>query len=112
MAHSLGKLLKLLVLPLAGAFVLSAMGTAYAQSGVANDAVSRTPAAQNRQMSGADTGRRAVQRNGAPIPASAAPVALALENAGPPPSSTPEPITLALVGGALAGLYGMRRHLS
>jgi hypothetical protein len=112
MAHSLGKLLKLLVLPLAGALVLGIAGAAYAQSSVAQDTVSRTPAAQNRQLSGADTGRRAVPRNGAPLPASAAPVALALENAGPPPASTPEPITLALVGGALAGLYGMRKHLS
>jgi hypothetical protein len=105
MAQSFGKMLKLLVFPLAGALVLGVAATAYAQSSVARDA-------QNRQISGPDTGRRAVQRNGAPLPASAAPVALALENAGPPPASTPEPITLALVGGALAGLYGMRKHLS
>ena len=105
MAQSLGNVLKLLVFPLAGALVLGVATTPYAPSGVERDA-------QTRQISGVETGRRAVQRNSAPLTSNGAPVALALENAGPAPTSTPEPITLALVGGALAGLYGMRKHLS
>lgn len=107
MTHSLARLLKLLAYPLAGALILGAATSVYAQS--RTGAVS--PATQKRQTDASiATGRAAISRS-APVTASAAPIGLALENS-PAPASTPEPITLALVGGALAGLYGMRRHLS
>jgi hypothetical protein len=117
MAHSLARLCKFLVFPIAGALILGAAGTVYAQSSpatgtaaVAQGTGNGTAAGQKRQTDAAiATGRTAVSRYAT---SAAAPIALALENTGPAPSSTPEPITLALVGGALAGLYGMRRHLS
>lgn len=109
MAHTLARFAKLLAIPIAGALILTAVSAASAQSSrstsLAQEAANRSASSQKRQTaSSIATGRTAVPRN-------AAPIALALENS-PAPSSTPEPITLALVGGALAGLYGIRRHLS
>jgi hypothetical protein len=124
MAHLLTKRTLRLVFPLASVVFLGAIATAAAQSrvaetraasgsAVASGAANGTAASQNseKRASGArDTGRSAALRNAAD--ASAAPVALALEDAGPGPSSTPEPLSVMLIGGALAGLYGLRRHLS
>jgi hypothetical protein len=39
-------------------------------------------------------------------------VALALEDSGPSPSANPEPLSVVLIGGALAGLYRARKHLA
>jgi len=44
--------------------------------------------------------------------AAAAPVAVALADSGVPPASNPEPLTIITIGGAIAGLYRLRRHLA
>ena len=113
---------KHLAIPLAGALFLGLAGTAAAQSATAwqhaneNSAVragaSRGYAATAK---GQDTGRDAIARARSATPgpsANAAPVALALQDAGPSPSANPEPLSVVLVGGALAGLYRMRKHLA
>jgi hypothetical protein len=39
-------------------------------------------------------------------------VALALAEGASSPAANPEPLTVVLVSGALAGLYRMRRHIA
>jgi hypothetical protein len=125
MAHLLTKRTLRLVFPLASVVFLGAVATAAAQSavaesrangqsavasGTANGAAAIQNSEKNRASNARATGRSAALRNASD--ASAAPVALALEDAGPGPSSTPEPLSVMLIGGALAGLYGLRKHLS
>lgn len=114
--------MKTLVIPLAGALILTAAVAASAQSanGVANSAqrqggTAATLKGENRSQNA--TGNRAVPRlpaeaaTTAAAAVSAAPVALALESSGPAPASSPEPLSVILIGGALAGLYKARKHL-
>ena len=129
MEHSLTRRRKQLVFPIAAAVFVGMLGSAFAQS---NTARSRA-ADESAVVRGTSNGTRAIQKvekdraansrpTGRPATsrkettstgaASAAPVALALDDAGPGPSSTPEPLSILLVGGALAGLYRMRRHIS
>ena len=133
MENSLTRRRKQLVFPIAAAVFVGTVGSAFAQSNVARDraadpsAVVRgtsngTRAVQNverdRALKANPTGRTAIGRSRKATSAtgaatvSAAPVALALEDSSPGPSSTPEPLSVLLVGGALAGLYSMRRHIS
>lgn len=127
MAYSLTKHSLRLVIPIAGVFFLSAVATGLAQSrvaetraaspsAVANGTANGTPASQNGQKNrvsaARNNGRTAKNRSSALVGNAASPVALALEDSGPGPSSTPEPLSVILIGGALAGLYGVRRHLS
>jgi hypothetical protein len=125
---------KHLVIPLAGLLLLSLSGTARAQSATAreraaaNSAVAQGTAngtaailkGENRTPKAVNTGKTPLRRGQAlggtsadigPA-AGAAPLALALEDAGPAPESNPEPLTIITIGGALAGLYRMRRHLT
>ena len=117
---------KHLVIPLAGVLFLGLAVTAFAQSatGRANSAT-QSAASDGRAYGDAaflktakavDTGKDAIARDrsrraAALASSSASPVALAMES-GPGPDANPEPLTVVLVGGALAGLYRMRRHLT
>jgi hypothetical protein len=133
MEDSLTRCRKQLVFPIAAAVFFGTLGSAFAQSNVARDraadpsAVVRGTSNGDRALQKVETerasntrpnGRTAIGRSRKTTTAtgaatvSAAPVALALEDAGPGPSSTPEPLSILLVGGALAGLYRMRRHIS
>jgi hypothetical protein len=131
MAYSFTRRTVQLVLPLAGVVLLGAAATTFAQSrtaqanaadssAVANGTANGTAAIQNIEKSRAAaaraTGTTALSRKATTATGaakvSAAPAALALEDAGPGPASTPEPLSVILVGGALAGLYRMRRHIS
>ena len=124
---------KHLVVPLAGALVLGLAGMAQAQSARAHERANPNSAVAQNTSNGAaallkgefrtpnarDTGKTAHPRGQAAINGSSAiasstsaPVALALEDAGSPPSSNPEPLTIIAIGGAMAGLYRMRRHLA
>jgi hypothetical protein len=129
---------KHLVIPLAGALIVSLAATAHAQSGrarerandhsaVAKGTSNGTAAIQkgeNHTSQAVNTGKVAEPRGVAALggssaavvsatpAAGAAPIALALEDSGVPPSSNPEPLTVITIGGALAGLYRMRRHLT
>ena len=125
---------KHLVIPLAGALVVSLAGSALAQSETAreranpNSAVAKGTAngaaallkGENRSTHAEDTGKVAQRRgeaaiagsSAATVAASSAPVALALAESGPPPASNPEPLTIIAIGGGLAGLYRMRKHLT
>jgi hypothetical protein len=125
---------KHLVIPLAGTLVLSLAGTALAQSQTArqranaNSAVAKGTSngaaallkGENHSKNAEDTGKVARPRGEAAVGVSSAavvsssstPVALALEDAGPPPASNPEPLTIIVIGGAMAGLYRMRKHLT
>jgi Tfp pilus assembly protein PilX len=125
---------KHLVIPLAGLLIFGLTGSAMAQSAIAreraaaNSAVAQGTAngtaailkGENRTPNAVNTGQTA-RRRGAALSAGsaditpaagAAPLALALEDAGPGPDSNPEPLTIIAIGGAMAGLYRMRRHLS
>ena len=117
---------KHLVIPLAGVLFLGFAAIASAQSATgransatqsaAHDGRAKGDAAFLKTASGVDTGKDAVARDRSRRAAtlagsSAAPAALALD-AGPPPAANPEPLTVVLVGGALAGLYRMRRHIA
>lgn len=129
-----------LAIPLAGALILGAAGSALAQSAnakehaAANSAVAQgtskgtaaTQKGEHRTDKAVNTGMTAVARHPtgtaalgsaadvvATTPAaSAAPVALALADSGGAPAANPEPLSVILVGGALAGLYRMRKHLT
>jgi len=109
---------KHLVIPLAGVLFLGLAATALAQSAAATrgqNGAAATLKGENRGSS-VDTGKDAIARDrsrraAALASSSAAPVALALE-AGPGPDANPEPLTVVLVGGALAGLYRLRRHIT
>jgi hypothetical protein len=131
---------KHLVVPLAGVLVLGLAGTAFAQSdrareranahsAVAQGTSNGTAAIQkgeNRTSKAVDTGKTAQRRDeeatvavatsaavvAATPAASTAPVALALTDTGVSPASNPEPLTILTIGGAIAGLYRMRRHLA
>ena len=115
-----------LVIPLAGAMFLGLVVTASAQSAngransatqsAASDGRANGSAAFQKTANGRDTGKTAVardraQRAAALASSSASPVALALAES-PAPDSNPEPLTVLLVGGALAGLYRMRRQIT
>ena len=117
---------KHLVIPLAGVMFLGLAVTASAQSAngransathsAASDGRANGDAAFQKTVNGRDTGKTAVardraQRAAALASSSASPVALALAES-PPPDANPEPLTVLLVGGALAGLYRMRRHIT
>ena len=108
---------KHLVIPLAGVLFLGLAASALAQSAAASRGQNGAAASLKGENRGAvDTGRDAIARDrsrraAALASSSAAPVALALE-AGPAPDANPEPLTVVLVGGALAGLYRMRRHIT
>jgi Tfp pilus assembly protein PilX len=129
---------KHLVVPLAGVLVLGLAGTALAQSATAhtraaaNSAVAQGTSngsaailkGENRSPNAVDTGKTARHRGDQAIAsgpsatvattaaaAESAPVALALDS-GPPPASNPEPLTILTIGGAIAGLYRLRRHLA
>ena len=117
---------KHLVIPLAGVLFLGLAATAFAQSApgransathsAARDGRANGDAAFLKTARGVDTGKDAIARDRARRAAalassSAAPVALALAES-PPPSANPEPLTVVLVGGALAGLYRLRRHIA
>jgi len=117
---------KHLVIPLAGVVFLGLAATASAQSvtgransathSAASDGRARGDAAFLKTANGVDTGKDAIARDRARRAAalassSASPVALALAE-GPPPDANPEPLTVLLVGGALAGLYRMRRQIT
>ena len=125
---------KHLVIPLAGLLVFGLTGTALAQSATAraraaeNSAVAQGTSngtaailkGENRTPKAVNTGQTA-QRRGAALTAgsadiapaaAAAPLALALEDASPAPENNPEPLTIIVIGGAMAGLYRMRRHLA
>ena len=107
-----------LVIPLAGVLFLGLAASALAQSAAASrghNGAAASLKAENRGTA-VDTGKNAIARDRARravalASSSAAPVALAVEF-GPPPDSNPEPLTVVLVGGALAGLYRMRRHIA
>jgi hypothetical protein len=123
---------KHLVIPLAGALVVSLAGTALAQSETArqranaNSAVAKGTSngaaalqkGENRSRQAEDTGKVARPRGQADIESSAivssasAPVALALDEPAPGPASNPEPLTIIAIGGAMAGLYRLRKHLT
>ena len=125
---------KHLVIPLAGLLVLGLSGTALAQSATAraraadNSAVAQGTSngtaailkGENRTPKAVNTGQTAQRRVAALTAGSAdvapaavaAPLALALEEASPGPANNPEPLTIIVIGGAMAGLYRMRRHLS
>lgn len=129
---------KHLAIPLAGALVVSLAGTALAQSETArqranaNSAVAKGTSngaaallkGENRSKNAEDTGKVARRRGEAALggssaavvssapAAAAAPVALALADSGSPPASNPEPLTIIAIGGAMAGLYRMRKHLT
>ena len=117
---------KHLVIPLAGVLLLGFAATVSAQSsqGRANSATNSAArdgrangdAAFLKSAKGQDTGKDAIARDlsrraAALASSSASPVAVALADAGPSPDANPEPLTVVLVGGALAGLYRMRRHI-
>ncbi len=109
---------KHLAIPLAGVLILGLAGTAAAQSSTAfqhaapNSAVQLgTSKGYAATAKGQDTGLDAIARRRGPS-VNAAPEALALQDAGPSPSANPEPLSVVLVGGALAGLYRMRKHLA
>ena len=133
MDHSLSRRRKQLVFPIAAAVFFGTLGSAFAQSNTARSKAADESAVvrgtsngdraiqkveKDRAANARPTGRTAIGRSRKATTAtgaasvSAAPVALALEDAGPGPSSTPEPLSILLVGGALAGLYRMRRHIS
>jgi hypothetical protein len=129
---------KHLVIPLAGALVLGLAGTAFAQSATARERASPKSAVakgtsngtaaiqkgESRNQDGVNTGKLATPRGEAALggtsaavvsttpAADAAPVALALADSGGAPDSNPEPLTIIAIGGAMAGLYRMRRHLA
>ena len=118
---------KHLVIPLAGVLFVGLAATASAQSATgraksathaaAHDGRAKGDAAFLKTANAVDTGKDAVARDrsrraAALANSSAAPVALALADAGPSPAANPEPLTVVLVGGALAGLYRMRRHIA
>jgi hypothetical protein len=119
---------KHLVIPLAGALVFALAAAAHAQSDRArqranpNSAVAQgtsngaaaTLKGEFRTPSAVNTGKVARRRGQAVIAssASAAPVALALDDPAPGPASNPEPLTIIAIGGAMAGLYRLRRHLT
>ena len=118
---------KHLVIPLAGVLFVGLAATASAQSAsgraksatheAAHDGRAKGHAAFLKTANAVDTGKDAVARDrsrraAALANSSAAPVALALADAGPSPAANPEPLTVVLVGGALAGLYRMRRHIA
>jgi hypothetical protein len=108
---------KHLVIPLAGVLFLGLAASALAQSAAASRGQNGVAASLKGENSGVDTGKDAIARDRARRAAalassSAAPVALALADAGPAPGASPEPLTVVLVGGALAGLYRMRRHIT
>lgn len=117
---------KHLVIPLACGLFLGLATAASAQSeqgrtnsatnSAAHDGRANGDAAFLKTAKGQDTGKDAIARDrsrraAALASSSAAPVALALADAGPSPAANPEPLTVVLVGGALAGLYRMRRHI-
>jgi hypothetical protein len=118
---------KHLVFSLAGVLFLGLAATASAQSAngransaansAAHDGRANGDAAFQKTAKAVDTGKDAIardraQRAAALASASAAPAALALAESGPAPDANPEPLTVILVGGALAGLYRMRRHIA
>ena len=112
---------KHLAIPLAGVLILGLAGTAAAQSSTAFQRANANSAVQSgaskgysATAKGQDTGLDAIaRRRSAPAPSvNAAPVALALQDAGPSPDANPEPLSVVLIGGALAGLYRMRKHLA
>jgi|SRR6187401_303178 len=125
---------KHLVIPLAGLLVLGLSGRVMAQSATARERAAANSAVaqgtsngtaavlkgENRTPNAVNTGKNA-RRRGAALSSSsadlapaagAAPIALALEDSGPAPASNPEPLTVIAIGGAMAGLYRMRRHLA
>ena len=110
------------VIPIAGALMVCGAATVWAQSqnGLSNSAV--RDVATNRSAASLKgennaTGKVAVSRSRplttAPdaTPGATAPLALALEDTGPAPAANPEPLSVILIGGALAGLYRARKHL-
>ena len=118
---------KHLVIPLAGLVFVGLAATASAQSATgransaahsaAHDGRAKGDAAFLKTANGVDTGKDAVARDrsrraAALATSSASPVALALADGGTAPDANPEPLTVVLVGGALAGLYRMRRHIT
>ena len=112
MADLLTKRTLQLVFPLAAAILVGVVANAVAQSRAPNSTASIQNSEKSRSISAQSSGRTAQSRRAIGAPAlAAAPVALALEDAGPGPSSTPEPLSILLIGGALAGLYGVRRHI-
>jgi hypothetical protein len=117
---------KHLAIPLAGVMFLGLGVAASAQSAsgransatqsAASDGRANGDAAYLKTANGRDTGKTAVardraQRAAALASSSASPVALALAES-PPPDANPEPLTVLLVGGALAGLYRLRRQIT
>jgi hypothetical protein len=118
---------KHLVIPLAGVLFLGLAATASAQSATgransathsaAHDGRANGDAAFLKTAKAVDTGKDAVARDrsrraAALASSSAAPVALALAEGASSPAANPEPLTVVLVSGALAGLYRMRRHIA
>jgi len=130
---------KHLVVPLAGVLVLGLTGTAVAQSATAHTRASANSAVaqgtsngtaailkgENRSPNAVDTGKSARHRGQQAVvsgpsaavvttaaAAESAPVALALADSGGSPASNPEPLTILTIGGAIAGLYRLRRHLA
>jgi hypothetical protein len=114
------------VIPLAGVLFLGLAAAASAQSATgrtnsathsaAHDGRANGDAAFLKTAKAVDTGKDAVARDrsrraAALASSSASPVALALADGATSPASNPEPLTVVLVGGALAGLYRMRRHI-